>query len=217
MNQNTTVEKLIKLYNEKQKPLTIAFAAIISIIGLIYYTVVIYLPEQEETAQSDMYMAQFQFDQGNYELALKGEGKNKGFDYIKDNYSFTNAKKIAKLYAGICKLNLGQYDKAIEDLKGYSTDVTEMQAVAYSSLAGAYSEKKNMKEALEYYEKAANATKNPALAPKLILLAGKAFMSQKNNGKALEMFDKIETDFPNSQEAQMAQIYRTGAEATASK
>jgi tetratricopeptide (TPR) repeat protein len=217
MNQNTTVEKLIKLYNEKQKPLTIAFAAIISIIGLIYYTVVIYLPEQEETAQSDMYMAQFQFDQGNYELALKGEGKNKGFDYIKDNYSFTNAKKIAKLYAGICKLNLGQYDKAIEDLKGYSTDVTEMQAVAYSSLAGAYSEKKNMKEALEYYEKAANATKNPALAPKLILLAGKAFMSQKNNEKALEMFDKIETDFPNSQEAQMAQIYRTGAEATASK
>jgi tetratricopeptide (TPR) repeat protein len=74
-----------------------------------------------------------------------------------------------------------------------------------------------MKEALEYYEKAANATKNPALAPKLILLAGKAFMSQKNNEKALEMFDKIETDFPNSQEAQMAQIYRTGAEATASK
>lgn len=217
MNQNTTVEKLIKLYNEKQKPLTIAFAAIISIIGLIYYTVVIYLPEQEETAQSDMYMAQFQFDQGNYELALKGEGKNKGFDYIKDNYSFTNAKKIAKLYAGICKLNLGQYDKAIEDLKGYSTDVTEMQAVAYSSLAGAYSEKKNMKEALEYYEKAANATKNPALAPKMILLAGKAFMSQKNNEKALEMFDKIETDFPNSQEAQMAQIYRTGAEATVSK
>lgn len=217
MNQNTTVEKLIKLYNEKQKPLTIAFAAIISIIGLIYYTVVIYLPEQEETAQSDMYMAQFQFDQGNYELALKGEGKNKGFDYIKDNYSFTNAKKIAKLYAGICKLNLGQYDKAIEDLKGYSTDVTEMQAVAYSSLAGAYSEKKNMKEALEYYEKAANATKNPALAPKMILLAGKAFMSQKNNEKALEMFDKIETDFPNSQEAQMAQIYRTGAGATVSK
>jgi tetratricopeptide (TPR) repeat protein len=217
MNQNTTVEKLIKLYNEKQKPLSIAFAAIISIIGLIYYTVVIYLPEQEEAAQSDMYMAQFQFDQGNYELALKGEGKNKGFDYIKDNYSFTNAKKIAKLYAGICKLNLGQYDKAIEDLKEYSTDVTEMQAVAYSSLAGAYSEKKNMKEALEYYEKAANATKNPALAPKMILLAGKAFMSQKNNEKALEMFDKIETDFPNSQEAQMAQIYRTGAEATTTK
>jgi tetratricopeptide (TPR) repeat protein len=205
------------LYNEKQKPLSIAFAAIISIIGLIYYTVVIYLPEQEEAAQSDMYMAQFQFDQGNYELALKGEGKNKGFDYIKDNYSFTNAKKIAKLYAGICKLNLGQYDKAIEDLKEYSTDVTEMQAVAYSSLAGAYSEKKNMKEALEYYEKAANATKNPALAPKMILLAGKAFMSQKNNEKALEMFDKIETDFPNSQEAQMAQIYRTGAEATTTK
>lgn len=217
MNQNTTVEKLIKLYNEKQKPLSIAFAAIISIIGLIYYTVVIYLPEQEEAAQSDMYMAQFQFDQGNYELALKGEGKNKGFDYIKDNYSFTNAKKIAKLYAGICKLNLGQYDKAIEDLKEYSTDVSEMQAVAYSSLAGAYSEKKNMKEALEYYEKAANATKNPALAPKMILLAGKAFMSQKNNEKALEMFDKIETDFPNSQEAQMAQIYRTGAEATTTK
>lgn len=217
MNQNTTVEKLIKLYNEKQKPLMIGLAAIVAVIGLAYYAIAIYLPEQEEAAQADMYMAQFQFDQGNFELALKGEGKNKGFDYIKDNYSFTNAKKIAKLYAGLCKLNLGQYDKAIEDLKGYSTDVSEMQAIAYSSLGSAYAEKKNMTEALEYYEKAANATINPALAPKLILMAGKAFMAQKNSEKAKEMFDKIESDFPNSQEAQMAQIYGAGAQATATK
>jgi TolA-binding protein len=48
-------------------------------------------------------------------------------------------------------------------------------------------------------------------------MAGKAFMAQKNSEKAKEMFDKIESDFPNSQEAQMAQIYGAGAQATATK
>jgi TolA-binding protein len=109
---------------------------------------------------------------------------------------------------------MGQFDKAIEDLKGYSSDVSEMQALSYCALGDCYAEKNNMKEAVNFYEKAANATKNPNLAPSLILKAGKAFEANKDNKKAAEMYVKIEKEFPNSQEGQTIEMYkaRVGAE-----
>ena len=91
-------------------------------------------------------------------------------------------------------------------MKGYSTNVEEVQAVAYSALGDAYSEKKNMEDAVNYYEKAARATKNTALAPRLILKAGKAFEINKNNEKALEMYKYLEQEFPGAEETQFTQL-----------
>jgi tetratricopeptide (TPR) repeat protein len=200
---STWVEKILT----KQKPLLIGIGilAVLSIGG--YYISQIYLPELEVEAQEAMYMAQFNFENRNFDKALNGDGKHKGFNYIKENYSFTKAKKIAVLYAGISNLNLGKFDKAIDDLKGYSTDVPEIQALAYSALGDAYAEKNNMTEAIAYYEKAAKETKNNILAPRLAMKAGKACEVKKDLAKALEMFKLIKTEFPNSQEAGLADIY----------
>lgn len=200
---STWAEKILS----KQKPLLIGIGIVVALVAGGYYISQIYLPESEVEAQESMYMAQFNFENRNFDKALNGDGKHKGFNYIKDNYSFTNAKKIAVLYAGISNLNLGKFDKAIEDLKGYSTDVPEIQALAYSALGDAYAEKNNMNEAISYYEKAAKETKNNVLGPRLAMKAGKAFESKKDLAKALEMFKFIKNEFPNSQEAGMADIY----------
>lgn len=210
--ENHVVQNWIDKITNKQKPLLYGIGIIAVLAAGFYYITQIYLPEQEVEAQEAMYMAQFNFENKNFEKALNGDGKHKGFNYIKDNYSFTKAKKIAALYAGISNLNLGKYDKAIDDLKGYSTDVSEIQALAYSALGDAYAEKNNMSEAIAYYEKAAKETKNNVLAPRLAMKAGKAFEVKKNMAKALEMFKYVKTEFPNSQEAGLADIYITKVE-----
>jgi tetratricopeptide (TPR) repeat protein len=202
INFNDWTNKL----KQNQKPLMIGLGVIATIVLGGYYLTQILLPEREAEAQDNLFMAQINFEKKNYDLALNGDAKSKGFNYVKDNFSFTKAADLAGLYAGLCNLNLGKFDKAIEDLKGYSTSVEEVQAVAYSALGDAYSEKNNMSEAASYYEKAAKATKNTALAPRLILKAGKAFEVNKNNEKALEMYKYLEQEFPGAEETQFTQL-----------
>lgn len=212
MSEINVLEKWIAKINKNQKPILIGLGILVALVAGIYYIYNYYMPEQEEKAQEAMFMAQFNFQNKNYELALNGDGKTKGFNYVKDNYSFTKAKDIAKLYAGLCNLNLGKFDKAIEDLKGYNTEVSEVQAVAYSALGDAYAEKNNMGEAVSYYEKAATSTKNNILAPRLLMKAAKAFEVKKDYAKAIEMFKKIQKDFPSSQEAQISEVLQTKVE-----
>jgi len=203
---NINLNDWISKFKTNQKPLLIGLGIIVALVGGAFYLTQIFLPEREAEAQDAMFMAQINFEKKNFDLALNGDGKYKGFNYVKDNFSFTKASDLAGLYAGLCSLNLGKYDKAIEDLKGYSTDVEEVQAAAYSALGDAYSEKNDMKEAVVYYEKAAKATKNTALAPRLILKAGKAFELQKNNEKALEMYKYLEQEFPGAEETQFTNL-----------
>lgn len=189
-----------------QKTITIVLGVLAALIGGIFYVTQIFLPEREAEAKDAMFMAEINFEKKNFELALNGDKTSKGFNYVKENFSFTKTAELARLYAGICSLNLGKYDQAIEDLKGYSTPVEEVQAVAYSALGDAYAEKKNMQDAAEYYEKAAMATTNTALAPRLLLKAGKAFEVVKNNEKALEMYRHLEKEFPGAEETQFTQL-----------
>lgn len=201
-----TANNWLENLTAKQKPLLIGIATIVALIGIGYYVTQILMPERETEAQDAMFMAQINFEKKNFDLALNGDSKSKGFNYVKENFSFTKASKLAGMYAGICNLNLGKFDKAIEDLKGFSTDVEEVQAVAYGALADAYAEKNNMAEAVTYYEKSARATKNASLAPRLILKAGKAYEQKKDMAKAIEMYKFLKTEFPNTQENQLGEI-----------
>jgi tetratricopeptide (TPR) repeat protein len=203
---NINLNDWLNKFKTNQKPLLIGLGVLAVLIAGAFYLTQIFLPEREAEANDAMFMAQINFEKKNYDLALNGDNKFKGFNYVKDNCSFTKAADLAGLYAGLCNLNLGKFDKAIEDLKGYSTSVEEVQAVAYSALGDAYSEKNNMSDAAANYEKAAKATKNTALAPRLILKAGKAYEVNKNNEKALELYKYLEQEFPGSEETQFTQL-----------
>lgn len=209
-----TANNWLENLTAKQKPLLIALAVIVAIIGIGYYVTQILMPERETEAQDAIFMAQINFEKKNFDLALNGDAKSKGFNYVKENFSFTKASKLAGMYAGLCNLNLGKFDKAIEDLKGFSTDVEEVQAVAYGALGDAYAEKNNMADAVMYYEKSARATKNAALAPRLILKAGKAYEAKKDMAKAIEMYKFLKTEFPNTQENQLGEILTAKLEST---
>lgn len=212
MSEYQEIKSYIDKIVNKQKPILVGLVALVAIIGGIFYLVNYFLPEREQEAQSELFMAQFAFEKEQYDLALNGEGKNKGFKYLTENYSFTKANKLAYLYRGVCELNLGKFDEAISSLKSFDSDLTELQAVAYNSLGDAYSEKDDMSQAVEYYKKAADVSPNKVLSPKMALKAGKALESNKNYEEAYNMYDRITQDYPNSEEAKIAEILKTQVE-----
>src|ERR1044071_2184181 len=92
-------------YWEKyQKPVIAVAAAIILIaLGWIIYKKYFKEPAEEKAADA-MFKAEEYFRNDSLQLALNGDGQNKGFLYILNNYGGTKAGNLAHFYAGICYL-----------------------------------------------------------------------------------------------------------------
>lgn len=176
------------------------------IVGVVYLKKEV-LPAREEAAQKDLFMAQMYFDKDSFQYALNGDGKSKGFLYVIDNHSFTDAKNLAQYQAGICYLRLGKLDDAISQLKSFSTSQPELQAMAFNALGDAHSEKGEMSDAVSSYGKAAHATTNKVLAPTLLLKAGQALEANNDKEAAAKLYQEIKLKYPLSEESREIDKY----------
>ena len=80
-----------------------------------------YASPRSKDAQVQIFQAQNYFSRDSFNLALNGDGNSLGFLDIIDSYGSTESGKLAKYYAGICYLHLGDYDNAISYLKKFRT------------------------------------------------------------------------------------------------
>ena len=178
--------------------------------GYLLYQKFIAGPAQNDAA-SDMYQAQKYFQQAVdapevndslYNLALNGgEGKQGFLDIIK-NHESTDAGNLANYYAGIAYLNTKKFDKAIAHLSDFSTQDEFVNAIAIGAIGDAKSELNKPEEALEYYVKAAESTKNEVTTPRFLLKAGQLALSLGKKEDALKYFTQIKENFEDAPEAQ---------------
>ena len=189
---------------------------IIGVVGAITLVTVGYFAYQkfiatpkEDDAANEMFVAQSNFEQATngvasdslYKLALNGSEGKFGFVKIADEYSGTAAGNLANYYAGIAYLNIGKYDEAIASLGKFSSKDIMLSALAKGAIGDAYSQKNQPKEALEYYIKAAETSKNDFTTPRFLMKAGKVALALKNNADALKYFTDIKENYENSSEA----------------
>jgi tetratricopeptide (TPR) repeat protein len=180
------------------------------VVGYLLYSKYVSGPKQEEAA-SDMFQAQQYFQkavdatQANdslYKLALNGgEGKQGFLDIIK-THSSTNAGNLAYYYAGMSYLNMKQYQKAIDNLSEFKTDDAITNAMAIGAIGDAKSELKKPAEALEFYVKAAESSKNDLTTPRFLLKAGQIALSLGKKSEAVTYFTQIKDGFEGTPEAQ---------------
>ena len=120
----------------KKKLTTIAVAVVVVALAIWAYVALVAQPRQVRAAE-DMYAAEQWFNEGNFEQALNGNDQYMGFVEILDKYGNTKSGNLAKYYAGICQLNLGQYNEAIDLLKSYKgKDLFDAGIHAHFTLAG---------------------------------------------------------------------------------
>lgn len=175
--------------------------------GLAAYFMM-YKTPRDAKAMAAMYKAEQQFQRDSFALALENPGGGfDGFLDIIDRYNGTKAANLARYYAGVSYLNLGMYDTSIEYLENFSPSGTVLPITRLGAIGDAYSEKNDFETAINYYKKAVNTGSNDLLTPyylkKLALLSQK----QGNMEDAGKYFQKIKSDFPDTEEGSSADKY----------
>ena len=146
-----------------------------------------------------MAIAEQNFRAGNYEVALNGDGNALGFVQVMDEYG-KKAGKAVYFYAGVCELQLGEWEQAIKYLEAYKGKDTILAARATACIGDAYVALEDYSKALGYFEKAA-ANADNMFAAGYLLRAGIVAEKLGENAKALSFYKKIKDQYPQSMEA----------------
>ncbi len=158
-----------------------------------------YVAPQQVEAVASSWKAQQYFDRDSFQLALESPiGDYDGFEAIISKYGSTEAGNSARYYAGICYLNLGQYDKAIERLDDFSPSDDLLKTMKYGALGDCYSEQNDLSKALSSYDKAISASDNEILTSYYLKKAGMLCEYQKNPAEAAKYYQKIKSKYPQS-------------------
>lgn len=169
------------------------------ILGYRYYNNV-----KNDEAQSEMFQAQFYFENDSLSLALNGDGINLGFVDIVDQYGETKAGNLANYYAGAIYLKQGKYDLALLFLQDFKSDDLLVQARAYSLMGDIFMEQSNFAEAVKYYNRAAEYKPNEEFSPLYLTKAAIAYEKNGDIEEAIEAYRKIIEDFRSSDQVQNA-------------
>ncbi|MGY0408184.1 MAG: tetratricopeptide repeat protein, partial [Polaribacter sp.] len=91
-----------------------------------------------------------------------------------------------------------KYDKAIAYLSKFNSNDKMLGPVALGALGDAFADINQPKEALEYYQKAANKQDNEFTTPLYLYKAGQTAMELKKYNKAVSLFTKIKDAYSDS-------------------
>ncbi len=216
MAENLEQDFLLKaegFWKTNQKKIFIALGVVVVLVGGLY-AYKWYAKGAETKAQEAMFVAEDYFAKDSFNLALNGNGKDKGFLYIMKNHSGTDAGKLAKGYAGLCYLNLKDFQKAVDNLKDFSSNSAALQMVAYGALADAYSELNKKDDAINYYKKAATANSaDDQTGGEYLWRAGQLLETMNKNKEALDMYKEAKEKFPKYKQNEIDKfIYRLSIE-----
>ena len=197
-NVAETVSSVETFFNENKKTIWGTLVAIALIGAAVIGYQKFYAQPKIAEAQAQMYPAEASFRAENYEVALNGDGNVAGFAQIIDEYG-SKAGAAVYLYAGICELQLGNYDNAISYLSKYKGKDEILKARALGCKGDAYLGLEKLGDALGCFEKAAAVADN-IFAATYLFKAGVVCEEMNNADKALTFYKKIKDQYPQSME-----------------
>lgn len=188
-------------FEQHQKAIYYTLIAIVAIVVLIFVSKKYYFEPKNEEVSAKLVWCEQNLARDSFALALNGDGINSGYAEIYSSYKFTKAKNEAAIGAAICAFNLGKFDEAIDYAKKVNRKSFNFAPAMDGLIGDCYVEKGNIKEAIEYFDKAA-AYKNEALSARFLKKAGDLYMFElKDSKKALEYYQTIKDKYFNSPEA----------------
>ncbi len=188
---------------QKNQKMIIGIAVAVVVVAIAIFGYIKWVKHPREMrASEELFAAENYFLSGDYQKALEGDDTHRGLLSVIDNYGSTKAGNLAKYYAGIANLQLGNYDEAGRWLAKYKGKDTFTKPIALMAQADALVEQGNTEAAAKKYVEAAQAGDNAITAPSALFKAGMAYLMLNNNAKALECLKQIKSKYPESTEAQ---------------
>ncbi len=203
------IAKAKDFWNKYSKPLTIVAAIIILAIGGWYAYQNFVAGPKEEKAKDALFRAEEYYRTDSIQKALNGDGQSWGFLKVIEKYGSTKAGNLARYYAGSCYIKLDENEKAVAQLKKFSTSSKPVQARAYKLLGDAYADLGKNADALSNYKKAArHFTDDEANSAEYLFVA--AYFADKvvkDSKEAISLYKEIKEKYPRSQQAFDADNY----------
>ena len=201
-----TLTKTEHYLEENYKTLLIGLGVIVVLVGLIWLGR-LYLNKRNSEAQSQMFQAERYLEIDSLKLALNGDGNYLGFLDIAKDYKFTNSGNLAKYSAGICYLHLGNYQEAIDFLNKYTKKDKVIGSLAIGATGDAYVELGDLDKAVSKYVEAADYAANSFNTPLFLMKAAEIFELKGKYPDALKIYERIETQYPESTEGTTIEKY----------
>jgi TolA-binding protein len=209
MSEQETVNKLAGFWKKSGKNLTIVVAiALILVVGYISYGTYIKAPK-ELKASEELFTAENYFRKDSFNLALNGAGSVPGFLKVISKYNGTKSANLAKLYAGICLLKTGQFQKAIEQLDDFDANGSnQVKAKAEGLLGDAYSELKKNEQAIEHYKTAGKLfPEDQAISSENLFRAALLSEVAGKNDQAVELYKIVKEKYPRTEKGFVVDKY----------
>lgn len=186
----------------------VALAITALVVGYLLYTTFVSKP-REVAAVEQIQRAQVQFERDSFQLALTNPGQGyPGFIEFIDEYGSTATGNLARYYAGISYLNIGEYEAAMDYLKQFKATGDLMPVMKAGVVGDIYGEQGDLDAAAKSYESAvAKADDNYLLGGYYLNKLGLLRYQQGNTAAALDAFEKLKQDYGQSPEAAEADKY----------
>ena len=198
-NLEQTVSATEKFYNENKKTIWGAVCAVVVIgLAVLAYSKFIYQPKCAEAMQQ-MFPAEANFQAGEYELALNGDGNVSGFADVIDEYG-AKAGKAVYFYAGVCEYQLGNYEEAVSYLKKYNGKEPILAARAEACKGDAYVGLEDYKSAVAAYENAVKLN-DSVFAAGYLVKAGLTYEKLGDKAAALKCYETVKDSYPQAIES----------------
>lgn len=155
-------------------------------------------------ASKAAFSAVFEFEGGNYTKALEGDstGAFPGLLEVIADYDGTDEANMAKYYAGVSYLNLGNATEAVNMLEDVSTGSNAFSVATKVALGNAYEEAGDHGSAADAFESAAyTISSNKDITPFALFHAALNYEKMGNKSKALNLYKEIKEDYASSTEA----------------
>lgn len=180
----------------------------VAVLGYLGYSQFVQAPRNASAANEMFYPNSYFNEAVNsptgrdslYTLALNGAEGKYGYLDIIEEYSGTPSANTAAYKAGMAYLAMKQYDKAIEYLEKFSPNEAITGPLAIGGIGDAFLQLGQAEDALGYYEKAFAHNNNTLTTPRYLYKAGITALDLGQRNKAMEYFQRIKDDFPDSEE-----------------
>ncbi|MBR4849773.1 MAG: tetratricopeptide repeat protein [Alistipes sp.] len=204
------VSKTEQFFEQNGKKCIIALVALLLVVAAGYAYKFLVMDKNEVAAAELLVEAQERFsgETPNFDLALNGDEAGAGFLAVADEYGSTNAGNLAKHYAGICYLRLGDLENAAKYLakykavKGLAAEVVNAQNLGLQGDVAV--EQGDYEKAAKLFKKAVAASENNYTAPLYLYKQALALVAAGKTAEAKACYKAISEKYSSSVEARDA-------------
>ena len=205
------VSKTEQFFQENGKKVMIAVVAIVVVAVAGYLFKHLVIDANADKAAELIVDAQDRFavENADYALALNGDENGAGFLDVVEQYGSTASGNIAKHYAGICYLRLGDLENAEKYLSMYKAVKSIPAQIVNAQNLGLRGdiavENGEYESAVALYKKVVAASANIYTAPLYLYKQVLAYAALGNKAEALKCLEALQADYAGSTEAREAE------------